>query len=138
MAVINTRNYSWSQTEIMLKGSLLVEVEGVSWNAKQEKAYIYGKGNDPLAIKATNRSVEGSLSVLNGGLETLLDMATDGLLTSLKDIDLQVAFVSDGGVMVRYSIVGISFTEEPHDIKQNDPTGRAQLPFMALSVKRIG
>ena len=137
MAVINTRNYSWAECEIRLAGRLLTSVEGVSWNHKQEKTPIYGKGTKALAIKAGNETVDGSISVLQSELEEILDASPEGKVINLEGADLQVAFVDKAGNMVRYSVLGISFTEEPHDHKQNDPVGRAVLPFVALDSKRI-
>lgn len=137
MAAINTRNYSWAECEIRLAGRVLTSIEGVSWNHKQEKTPIYGKGTKALAIKAGNELVDGSLSLLQGELEQILDMAPDGKAVNIDDLDIQVAFVDKLGNMVRYSILGVSFTEEPHDHKQNDPVGRMVLPFVALDSKRI-
>jgi hypothetical protein len=135
MAAINTRNYAWKDCEIRVGGRLLTSVQGVSWNTKQEKEYIYGKGTKPLAVKEGNEATEGTLTVLQDELEQMLDTAPDGKLTKLKNLDIQVAF-SDEGAVVRYSIIGVSFTEEPHDHKQNDKVAVIALPFMALDSKR--
>jgi hypothetical protein len=135
---INTRNYSWSECEIRYAGALLTSVEGVSWNVKQEKTAIYGKGNNALQINKGNITVEGSLTVLTGGLEAMLDQAPGGKLINLEDLDIQIAFVEEStGLVTRYTIIGVSFTEEPHDHKQNDPVGKATLPFLALDERRI-
>lgn len=133
---INTRNYAWKDCEIRLAGNLLSAVEGVAWNHKQEKEAIYGKGTKAMGIQNGNEIVDGSLSLLQDELERILDGAPDGKMINLDNIDLQVAFEKNG-VIVRYSILGVSFTEEPHEIKQNDKVGRCQVPFLALDSRRL-
>jgi hypothetical protein len=61
MASINTRDYSWSETEIRLNGTSLIGVTGVRWNEEQEKEYVRGKGNNPLGIKHGNKTFGGRL-----------------------------------------------------------------------------
>lgn len=136
MAGKNTRNYAWHNSEIRLGGVVLTAVEGVAWNHKQEKEVIYGKGTKGLGVKKGNEVVDGSISFLQDELERVLDSAPDGKIINLDNIDLQVAF-EDNGVIVRYSIIGLSFTEEPHDHKQNDKVGRSQVPFIALDSRRL-
>lgn len=135
MSVINTRNYDWNAVEIRLMGKILVSVEGVAWNHKQEKTAIYGKGSKAIKIARGNESVDGSLSLLQDELEQLLDAAPNGKVIDFDNVDIQVSF-AENGVIVRYSIVGVSFTEEPRDHKQNDPVGRVVLPFIALDSRR--
>ncbi|TKT89476.1 hypothetical protein [Dyadobacter frigoris] len=136
MAGKNTRDYGWSECEIRLIGTMLTGVEGVSWNVKQAKEAIYGKGNEPQKIKRGNKSYEGSLSVLQDELEQILDVAPDGQIVNLQDLDLQIAY-EENGVIVRYSLIGVEFTEEPHESKQGDLIGRAVLPFLFLREIRI-
>lgn len=137
MPAFNTRNYAWKDCEIRLAGKLLTSVDGVSWTTKQAKEAIFGKGVNALAIKKGNITVEGSITLLQDELEQLLDFSADQSALSLENLDLQVAF-EDDGVMVRYSIIGVSFTEEPHDIKQGDMVSRSALPFLALAAIRQG
>ncbi len=136
MARIDTRNYNWSECEIRFNGRLLTSVQGVAWNHKQEKTAIYGKGNKALAIQEGNESVDGSLTLMQSELEALLDECPENKAIRLKNADLQVAF-NDGEQVVRYTIKGIAFTEEPHDHKQNDPVAISTMPFLALDSTRI-
>lgn len=136
MALIDTRLYSWAECEIRLNGQFLIGVTGVRWDDQQEKEYVYGKGNSPLAIKNGNERVEGSITLLQSDLERLKDMAPLGKMTKFVGIDLQVAFANIGGMVVRYSIIGLGFTSEPMAIAQNDKFMQVELPFMALQVVR--
>ena len=136
MALIDTRLYSWAECEIRLNGQFLIGVTGVRWDDQQEKEYVYGKGNSPLAVKNGNERVEGSITLLQSDLERLKDMAPLGKMTKFVGIDLQIAFSNIGGMVVRYSIIGLDFTSEPMAINQNDKFMQVELPFMALQVVR--
>ena len=136
MAAINTRNYAWKDCEIRVNGRMLTSVTGVSWNTKQEKEPVYGKGTKPLAINVGNEITDGTITVLQDELEQLLDLAPQGKLTQYRNLDVQVAF-EDNGVLVRYTIVGVAFTEEPHEINQNDKFSTSSLPFIALDARRV-
>lgn len=133
---IDSRNFSWSEVEIRVAGRLLTAIQGISLNNKKEFEYLYGKGDQPLAIKGGNESTDGSITVLQGDLELLKDQAPDGNLTRLRNVDIQAAFSNDGGAMVRYSITGVQFTENQIEINQNDKQVKVQVPFMALGLKR--
>lgn len=136
MAGFNTRNYAWAACEIRLNGRILLAVQGVAWNTKQAKDYIYGKGDKPLKVQRGNKSTDGTLTVTQDELEAILDECPNGQITDLEDADLQIAF-SDKGAIVRYSIIGVSFTEEPHDHKNGDPVAISQIPFIALDATRV-
>lgn len=136
MSLIDTRLYSWAECEIRLNGQFLIGVVGVRWDDQQEKEYVFGKGNSPLAIKNGNERIEGSITLLQSDLERIQDMAPLGKVTKFIGIDLQVAFANASGMVVRYSIIGVDFTGAPMDIKQNDKFMQVELPFMALQVVR--
>lgn len=136
MALIDTRLYSWAECEIRLNGQFLIGVTGVRWDDQQEKEYVYGKGNMPLAIKNGNERVEGSITLLQSDLERLQDMAPLGKMTKFAGISLQVAFANISGMVVRYSIIGLDFTGAPMSINQNDKFMQVELPFMALACVR--
>ncbi len=133
---VDSRNFSWSEVEIRVAGLLLTAVQGITFNNKREFEYLYGKGSSPLAIKGGNESTDGSVTVLQGDLEALKDRAPNGDLTLLSNVDIQAAFRNVEGSMVRYSLMGVQFTENQIEINQNDKQVKVQVPFMALSLKR--
>jgi len=136
-AAINSRNYDWKDIEIRFNGRLLTSIQNVAWKEAQDKKPYYGKGVNALGISRGNITVDGSISVLQDELETMLDEAPDGKLLNFTNLDMQVALAKNG-VMVRYSILGIEFTEQAQEWAQNDQAKAVNLPFLALSVKRIG
>jgi hypothetical protein len=137
MAPINTRNYSWSESEIQVAGVMQTEVVAVEWNEEQEMEFIYGKGNDPLDIKEGNINRTGTLTLLQGGMENLCDISPNGKLIRLKNIDIQVAFSGDGLEVTRYSLTGVRFTSQPMALRQNDKKMEVAIPFMYLASRRV-
>ena len=134
---MNTRTYSWSECEINVAGQLQVEVTGVEWNEEQEMEPVYGKGNDPLDIKEGNITRTGTLTLLQGGLEELLDRAPQGKLIKLKNTDIQIAFSGDDLLVQRYSLIGVRFTAQPMALRQNDKKMEVAIPFMYLQSRRV-
>lgn len=134
--VIDSRLYSWSECEIRLNGLFLTAVTSVRWDDSQEKDYVYGKGTVPLAIKSGNRRVEGSVTLLQSDLERLQDLSPTGKVVDFEGVSLQVAFINVGGQIVRYSIVGVNFTNAPMALNQNDKFMQVELPFIALACTR--
>lgn len=133
---LDTRNFSWAECSVRVAGIELNGIHGVSWNPKQEKEPIYGKGTKPLMIKGGNEIVDGSVSLLQLELERLNDVAPQGNISKLKNVNIQIAFANDNGDIVRYSITGAEFTETAYNIAQNDKTMVVELPFIALDCVR--
>lgn len=133
---IDTRIYSWAESEVLLNGLFLIGVVAVCWDEQQEKEFVYGKGNKPLAIKAGNERIEGSITLLQNDLERLRDAAPLGKINALLGVSLQVAFANASGQVVRYSLVGLEFTAAPMALNQNDKMMQIELPFIALECVR--
>lgn len=119
-------------------GMNLVEFTGIDWDHAQEMEFIYGKGTEPLDIAEGNEQTTGNITMLQGALEELLDLAPQGKLVKLKDVDLQLALVKPGETeIVRYSFTGVRFTAQPMSLRQNDKRMEVTVPFMALNYRRI-
>lgn len=131
----DSRNYDWSETEVAFNGRVLTSIQGIAYNLKQAKSFLYGKGVNPLAIKKGNKSLEGTMTVTMAELQNLKDEAPNRELVNMRNVTIQVAYSNQdegGGDVNRDSLLGVEFTEEPVDIKQGDPTAVVALPFMAL------
>jgi len=138
MARQNSRTYSWSHIEIRVNGQMMVEVVGIDWDHQQEMEYTYGKGTEPLDIAEGNESTGGTLTLLQGALEDLLDASPQGKLVKLKNVDIQLALVKNAGdEMVRYSFTGVRFQSQPMSLKQNDKRMEVACPFMAIGYRRV-
>ncbi len=134
--MFNSREYEWADVTLLLGGKDITGARGIKYTAKQEKEAVYGKGNEPIAIQKGNKSYEGEIAVLQSELETIR-LNGDGTILDLQ-LDAVVAYgnPSNGDVMITDVIQGVQFTEEPHDLKQNNKYMEVTLPFIALRVKK--
>lgn len=134
--MFNSREYEWADITLLLGGKDVTGVRGVKYSIKQEKETVYGKGNEPIAIQKGNKSYEGEITVLQSELETIR-LNGGGTILDLQ-LDAVVAYgnPSNGDVMMTDVIQGIQFTEETHELKQNDKQMEVTLPFIALRVKK--
>lgn len=134
--MFNSREYEWADVTLLLGGKDITGARGVKYTAKQEKEAVYGKGNEPIAIQKGNKSYEGEITVLQSELETIR-LNGGGTILDLQ-LDAVVAYgnPSNGDVMITDVIQGVQFTEEPHDLKQNNKYMEVTLPFIALRVKK--
>lgn len=134
--MFNSREYEWADVTLLLGGKDITGARGVKYTVKQEKETVYGKGNEPIAIQKGNKSYEGEITVLQSELETIR-LNGGGTVLDLQ-LDAVVAYgnPSNGDVMMTDVIQGIQFTEETHELKQNDKQMEVTLPFIALRVKK--
>lgn len=134
--MFNSREYEWADVTLLLGGKDITGARGVKYTVKQEKETVYGKGNEPIAIQKGNKSYEGEITVLQSELETIR-LNGGGTVLDLQ-LDAVVAYgnPSKGDVMMTDVIQGIQFTEETHELKQNDKQMEVTLPFIALRVKK--
>lgn len=134
--MFNSREYEWADVTLLLGGKDITGARGVKYTAKQEKEAVYGKGNEPIAIQKGNKSYEGEFTMLQSELETIR-LNGGGTILDLQ-LDAVVAYgnPSNGDVMITDVIQGVQFTEEPHDLKQNNKYMEVTLPFIALRVKK--
>ena len=134
--MFNSRDYEWADVTLRLGGKDITGARGVKYTVKQEKETVYGKGNEPIAIQKGNKSYEGEITVLQSELETIR-LNGGGTVLDLQ-LDAVVAYgnPSNGDVMMTDVIQGIQFTEETHELKQNDKQMEVTLPFIALRVKK--
>lgn len=129
----DSKLFAWSETTISVAGMVIFQCTGVAWDHNKEFEYVYGKGSKPLKTAGGNETCQGTLTVLQGGLSQLKDMAPGRKLFNLKNVDIQIAFVEEeGGEIERHSLIGVQFTGSPMDIQQNDKRMEIAIPFMAL------
>ncbi|MFC5408011.1 hypothetical protein ACFPMF_01730 [Larkinella bovis] len=136
---MDTRLYSWSQTEIRIGGLLAIGIIGAQWDAKQEKEFIYGKGNEPLAIKSGNKSYEGTLTLLQNDLERIFDAnpLAEGDINRISPFEVQITFRNEYDQMVNYTLFGCQFNSSPMNAQQNMKRMEIALPIMYLGQKRV-
>lgn len=137
--MFDSREYEWSDVTITIGGTVLVKVQGVSYSDSQEKEFLYGKGNEPIAIQKGNISHTGTLTLLQSAIDSLSAAGgKSGMLGLSVDITVSYGNPSHGDVIRTDLLQGAQFTSEPRDIKSGDKFMSGQsCDFMYLRKKRI-
>ena len=132
----NSREYQWSDLEIVLEGKLLTKAVAVEYGEKINREYIRGKGNKAQGINDGDYSVEGSLELHQSEFDALEKLTGNKGIVNMRDLTLTVAYAStaDGRISIR-SIIGVAITDWKEAYKSGDTHGTVTLPFMALDIK---
>lgn len=135
--MFNSKEYEWSNVQVLLLGRPVTGVRGVTYSEDQEKEPVYAAGNKPRAIQKGNKTYAGSISILQSELEALYQAA--GVNKGLVDIppfDIVVAYVPEGSSIIVTDIIkNAEFTKSEKSMKQGDKFMEVELPFVALDIK---
>lgn len=56
----NTREYEWSDVNVVVAGRVVTGLRGIKYGCKQEKELLYAKGNKPMAYSTATRTIAAS------------------------------------------------------------------------------
>ena len=138
MDKFDSTEYSWNNITVVAGGRPLAGIVGVKYGEKQEKEYLYAKGNEPHSIQRKNKSYEGEITILQSELEALIKSSPQKSLLNVKLETITIAYApKDGpGVITVDQIKKAEFTESMKDIKQGDGNMEIALPIMFLRLKQ--
>ena len=132
--MFNSREYEWSDVQVVLANRNVSGLRGISYSSSQEKEALYAKGNKPHSIQRGNVSYSGSIRLLQSELEALQAAAGGSVLDITTDVVVSYGDPSKGDVIRTDLIRGVEFTEEPKSINQNDKFMEIELSFIAIDV----
>ena len=132
--MFNSREYEWSDVQVVLANRNVTGLRGISYSSSQEKEALYAKGNKPHSIQRGNVSYSGSIRLLQSELEALQVAAGGSVLDVNTDIVVSYGDPSKGDVIHTDLVRGVEFTEEPKSINQNDKFMEIELSFIAIDV----
>ncbi len=135
MDIFSTKEYEWSDINVIIAGRPVTGIRGVSYTKKQEKEAIYAKGNKPVSIQHGNKSYEGSITLLQSELEALEIAAGGDALDAQMNLIVSYGNPTKGDVVKTDLIEGAEITEIPKGMKQGDKFAEIELPFIALNIK---
>lgn len=140
MNTFNSREYAWSNLQVLLLGRIVTKIRAVEYDTEREKDYVYAAGDDPHAIQYGNKKYGGTITLLQSELEALTRFANSNGYDDATDFDFDIVitYVAKEGVTVTDTIINASITKLPKGFKQGDKFMEIALPFMALGVKRSG
>lgn len=136
MPKFNSREYEWSDVNVVAAGRMITGIRGVSYTSSQEKEALYGKSNKPHSIQRGNKTFAGSINLLQSELEALELAAGGDALDISFNIVVAYGNPTKGDVITTDLLIGCEITEIPKGLKQNDKFMEIELPLVMLDVKR--
>ena len=131
---MNTREYEWSDVNVVLAGRNVTGIRGVSYNSDQEKEALYAKGNKPHGIQRGNKSYAGSIRLLQSEYDALNAAAGGDALNVSFNIVVSYGNPSQGDVIKTDLLVGAEITSKPKSLNQNDKFMEIELPLIMLDI----
>lgn len=134
----SSKQYAWSNVEVVLFGRPVTAIRGVKYKASQEKEAVYGAGDRPLSIQTGNKSYEGELTLLQSELEAIQKVVgKDADVMDIPAFDIIVSYKMEGtSPVVRDVIKFAEFTEVEKSMSQGDKFMEITLPFIALDIQK--
>ena len=135
--MFNSREYEWSDVNVVAAGRPVTGIRGVKYSSKQEKEVLPAKGNKPHSIQRGNKTYDGELTVTQSEYEALRAAGGGDILDISIDIVVAYGNPSKGDVITTDLLMGVEFTEDNTEWKQGDKFQEKSLPFIFLDKKSV-
>lgn len=135
--MFNSREYEWSDVNVVAAGIPVTGIRGVKYSSKQEKEVLHAKGNKPHSIQRGNKTYDGELTVTQSEYEALRAAGGGDILDISIDIVVAYGNPSKGDVITTDLLMGVEFTEDNTEWKQGDKFQEKSLPFIFLDKKSV-
>lgn len=135
--MFNSREYEWSDVNVVAAGRPVTGIRGVKYSSKQEKKALHAKGNKPHSIQRGNKTYDGELTVTQSEYEALRAAGGGDILDISIDIVVAYGNPSKGDVITTDLLMGAEFTEDNTEWKQGDKYQEKSLPFIFLDKKSV-
>ena len=126
--MFNSREYEWSDVNVVAAGRPVTGIRGVKYSSKQEKEVLHAKGN---------KTYDGELTVTQSEYEALRAAGGGDILDISIDIVVAYGNPSKGDVITTDLLMGVEFTEDNTEWKQGDKFQEKSLPFIFLDKKSV-
>lgn len=133
--MVNTREYEWSNVNVVMAGRMVTGLRGVEYEAKQDKEHLHAKGDKPHSIQRGNKTYEGTIDILQSEYEALKQACGGDILDASMDIIASYGNPSKGDPITTDILVGVEFTSDKTKWKQGDKFQEKSLPFLYLDQK---
>ena len=135
--MVNTREYEWSDVNVVVAGRVVTGLRGIKYGSKQEKELLYAKGNKPHGIQHGNKGYSGELTLLQSEYEALRTAMGGDVLDGAFNIVACDGNASKGYAIVSYMLVNVEITEDNTEWKQGDKYQEKTLPFIYTDQKKV-
>lgn len=137
MTTFNSKQYNWCKLSVAFGGRIIDGITEVEYTEKQEKSYLFGRGNTPHSVLRGQRTYEGKISLWQSELEAMTRDAPSKDVMKLN-FDIIITYVPDdiGGQIVTDILKGCEFSEVKKAMKQGDKNMIIELPIMITKILR--
>lgn len=135
--MVNTREYEWSDINVVVAGRVVTGLRGIKYGRKQEKELLYAKGNKPHGVQRGNIDYSGELGLLQSEYLALQKACGGDILGASFDIIVSYGNPSNGDAITTDSLIGVEFTEDNTEWKQGDKFTEKTLPIIYLDQKSL-
>lgn len=135
--MVNTREYEWSDVNVVMAGRPITGLRGVKYSAKQEKELVHAKGNKPHSIQRGNKTYDGEITLLQSEYEALRQACGGDVLDASVDIVAAYGNPTNGDAITTDILISCEFTEDNTEWKQGDKFQEKALPFIFLDKKGV-
>lgn len=135
--MVNTREYEWSDVNVVMAGRSITGLRGVKYSSKQEKELVHGKGSKPHSIQRGNKTFDGEITLLQSEYEALRKACGGDILDASVDIVAAYGNPTNGDAITTDILVSCEFTEDNTEWKQGDKFQEKALPFIFLDKKSV-
>lgn len=133
----NTREYEWSDVNVVVAGRVVTGLRGIKYECKQEKELLYAKGNKPHGIQHGNKDYSGELTVLQSEYEALRQACGGDVLDGSFNNVACYGNPTKGDAITTDTLVNVEITEDNTEWKQGDKFQEKTLPFIFTDKKSI-
>jgi len=134
MSEISSKNYSWSNLQVVALGRKYQGITGVRYKRNVDLEEVYGAGDEPMDIAEGNKSYEGEITLLQSELEAM--QRAGAFDSGANGVDIIHAYVpKDGTPITTDIVVGAKFSGVEKALAQNDKKMEVTLPYKALGIQ---
>lgn len=128
----NSEEYGFTDIQVILQGRPVIGLQGVQFEATQEKTNVHGSGSRPIARARGPVNYSGTIKVLMSELAALQrSQGQNQRLLKIPPFDVIVAFApSVGDLVTTYRLVYCEFTRWGVDVNQGDTQIVVELPII--------
>lgn len=140
MSEFNSKEYGWGNYSIGMNGRDMIGIRGLKFKTPQEKDYLRGKSNNPIAITSGNISPEGSLKILQSEYQALESVAIAAGYSSITGPAWTIVAnyepkAGQVGSRITKTLIGCEIEDNEEGFDQGDQFMEIDLPFKFLRVQ---
>lgn len=128
----NSEEYGFVDLQVIMQGRPVIGLQGVQFEAEQQKGNIHGAGSKPIARTRGPVNYTGMVKVLMSELVALMQsQGQNQRLLKIRPFDIIVAFApAVGDVVTTFRLVYCEFTKWGIDVKNGDQQIVVELPIV--------